>query len=137
LLDDAGVISPDGIDAGLISVVGTHLFVLVLTDDAGLISVVAHLFVLVLTDDAGLISVVGTHLFVLVLTDDAGIFFECHGSLVPPNAYGLRTSPGPYHGSPVPPDAYGGLRTSPFEYHGSSLDAYDGPGNLRDSGDNS
>ena len=104
MLDDAGVISPNGDDAGLISVVGTHLFVLVLTDDAG------------------------------------GIFFEYHGSSVPPDAYGgLRTSPGRYHGSSVPPDAYDGLRTSPGWYHGSLVppDAYDGPGISRDSGDDS
>jgi hypothetical protein len=35
LLDDVGIISPDEDDAGSISVVATHLFGLVLTDDAG------------------------------------------------------------------------------------------------------
>jgi hypothetical protein len=35
MLDDAGVISPDEDDAGSISVMGTHLYVLVLMDVPG------------------------------------------------------------------------------------------------------
>jgi hypothetical protein len=48
LLDDAGVIWPDEDDAGSVSVVGTHLSILVLTDDA---AIHLSLAVLVPTDD--------------------------------------------------------------------------------------
>ena len=121
LLDDSGVICDGGDtgsilpgedDAALISVVGTHLLVLVLTDVGGGEIVSAKCSVPSFEyhgrsfPPGGLCSfcisgpdpVVSTHLLVLVLTDVAGgeiVFakcsvpsFEYHGRSVPPDAYG-------------------------------------------------